>query len=124
MSKPESMKLAISRYLIGFSSSVVLTLAAFGVVMLHQANNHGWPQHELAMSVIVGLAIVQLVVQLICFLHLNRETRPRWNLIVFLFMILTLVIVVFGSLWIMYNLNYNMHPQEMEEYLRENPGSF
>jgi cytochrome o ubiquinol oxidase operon protein cyoD len=61
-------------------------------------------------AVIVGLAIIQLFVQLFFFLHLGEESKPRWNLMVLLFAAMVVIIVVFGSLWIMNNLNYNMMP--------------
>lgn len=54
------------------------------------------------------LAFGQFVVQLVYFLHLGTEQKPRWKLLVFWFMIVVVLIVVVGSLWIMYNLNYNM----------------
>jgi cytochrome o ubiquinol oxidase operon protein cyoD len=47
-----------------------------------------------------------MVVQLHYFFHLGQESKPRWNLLMFLFMALVLVVVVFGSLWIMYSLEH------------------
>jgi cytochrome o ubiquinol oxidase operon protein cyoD len=53
------------------------------------------------------------------FLHLGRESKPRWNLNALLFAVLVVVIIVFGSLWIMHNLNYHMqNPQQINKYLR------
>ena len=57
---------------------------------------------------ILGLSCMGACVQLFLFLHLGLENKPHWNLITFLFMLLILVVIVLGSLWIMYNLNYNM----------------
>lgn len=58
--------------------------------------------------VILGLALISGVTQLILFLHLGLEEKPRWNLMIFLFMILIMVVIILGSIWIMQNLNYNM----------------
>jgi len=47
-------------------------------------------------------------------MYLAGEDNPHWNLLVFFFMIMVLVIIVFGSLWIMYSLNYReMPPMDM-----------
>jgi len=86
----------------GFAVSIVLTLLAYSITT-------GQLFGYLALS-ISGLCIMQALVQLVLFLHLGAETRPRWNLMVFLFMVLIIVVVIGGSLWIMYNLNYNVMP--------------
>ena len=44
------------------------------------------------------------------YLHLGLESKPRWNLMMFLFMVLLIFVLVGGSMWIMYNLNYNVMP--------------
>lgn len=89
-------------YTSGFILSVILTVMAFYFVSAELFS--GW---TLAISLSI-LAVAQLLIQLLFFLHLGREDKPRWNLIAFLFMILVILIVVVGSLWIMHNLNYNM----------------
>jgi cytochrome o ubiquinol oxidase operon protein cyoD len=104
-------------YTLGFVLSVALTLAAYFTF-----TNRSLPEPMLV-AVIVGLAIAQLLVQLIFFLHLGKESRPRWNLQVFMFMLLVLIIVVFGSLWIMNNLDYNMmSPRETDTYIMQDEG--
>lgn len=92
-------------YVVGFIWSIVLTLAAYFLVVEHIFT--GW-----TLGLVIGaLSIVQVVIQLLYFLHLGDEPKPYWNLIVFSFMVLVVVILVAGSLWIMYNLNYRMMPQ-------------
>lgn len=91
----------ITSYVTGFIMSVSLTLAAYFIVVEQVWT--GWT----AVLAITGLAVLQLLVQLLFFLHLGRESKPRWNLQVFLFMAMVIVIVVFGSLWIMNNLSYH-----------------
>jgi len=51
------------------------------------------------------LAVIQMFVQLIFFLHLGKENKPRWNTLIFAFMLLVLLIVVLGTLWIMHSLD-------------------
>ncbi len=92
-------------YLIGFGLSVLLTLASFGVVM------SGLVPHELMMPGIVVFGVAQLVVQLVCFLHMGTSPEQRGNLAIMLFTLLILAIVVVGSLWVLHNMNVNMmHP--------------
>jgi cytochrome o ubiquinol oxidase subunit IV len=92
-------------YLIGFALSVVLTLASFGVVM------SGAVPHDLMMPGIVVFGVVQLLVQLVCFLHMGTSPSQRGNLAIMLFTVLILAIVVVGSLWVLHNMNENMmHP--------------
>ena len=92
----------MKQYILGFILSVLLTLAAFVIVTKNLLN--GW---DLAL-VLVGLALIQLWVQLIFFLHLDREKASRWNLTIFLSTAGVVLILVAGSLWIMNNLNYHM----------------
>ncbi|MEO8105561.1 MAG: cytochrome o ubiquinol oxidase subunit IV [Candidatus Saccharibacteria bacterium] len=104
-------------YSSGFVLSIILTLAAYQLVVNHLVA--GWA----LIFTILGLAVVQLLVQLLFFLHLGRESKPRWNLVVFLFMVLVVVIIAGGSLWIMKNLNYRtMSPAQTKTYLRDHEG--
>ena len=65
---------------------------------------------------------MQFVGQLIFFMHLGRETKPRWKLAVTLMMILVVSILVGGSLWIMSNLTYRMTPTQEENYMNNQQG--
>jgi cytochrome o ubiquinol oxidase operon protein cyoD len=81
-----------------------------------------WPT-EVLVYIILALAVVQLVVQSVFFLHVGRDNK--WKLITYLFAILIVLIIVVGSLWIMNNLNYNMMqmtPEQMELYMQQNEG--
>jgi cytochrome o ubiquinol oxidase operon protein cyoD len=90
--------LNVKLLVLGFLLSVILTLLAYSVAVRHLFS--GW--------VIIALGSLQALVQLLFFLHLGIESKPRWSLIMFLFMVLVVIIVIGGSLWIMYNLNYHM----------------
>lgn len=124
MNKQSNVKSAVWKYIAGFTLCLVLTLMAFGLVFQSIDGGGAGLSLGTVIAMLVGLAVIQLMVQLFFFLHLGHESKPRWNLIVFLFMLLVLGIVVFGSLWIMENLNYNMTSQEMHDYMKEHPGSF
>jgi len=95
-------------YIVGFILSIILTLTAFKVV--DDSLLKGW---GLTLT-LVSFAVVQLFVQLLFFLHLDKEKKPRQNLMAFAFMAMVLLIIVLGSLWIMDNLNYHvMGPEEI-----------
>ncbi len=91
-----------ARYGIGLLASLAVTIAAY-VLATGQVFDT-----TLLYIVLGGLAIVQMIVQLVFFLHLGEEMRPRLRLLSFTFMTLILVIIVAGSVWIMHHLNENM----------------
>lgn len=125
VSEHEAAKGSVQAYVIGYGLSLICTFIAYFLTAYHLNNHHESISHQaLAVSLTV-LAISQLIVQLIFFLHLNKESKPRWNLTVFGFMLIVLVIVVFGSLWVMTHLDYHhdaMTPAEKDEYLLEEEG--
>lgn len=88
----------------GFVLSILCTVAAYLIV----AENIYRPWIYLVM--VAGLGFIQTIIQMLFFFHLGVEQKPRWNLVMFLFMVLVVVIIVGGSIWIMNNLNYNMMP--------------
>jgi cytochrome o ubiquinol oxidase operon protein cyoD len=91
-------------YLTGFILSVILTAIPFAVVIW------GGAPKSVAVAVVVGFAVVQIVVQMIYFLHLNPKSEGGWNLLALLFTLIIVVIVLSGSLWVMHHLNTNMMP--------------
>ena len=103
-------------YVIGFVASIVLTLGAYLLVAHHLLSR------RLLIAAVIGLALVQFLVQLLFFLHLGRESKPRWKLMVALFMIMVVLILVFGSLWIMTNLSYRMSPEQINTYMNNQAG--
>ncbi len=108
-------KLTIKPYIIGFILSIVLTLVAFFVVNQHTTSNAPLFSYEVVIIIILCLAVAQLFVQLFFFLHMGREKGPKWNLAVFISFISVILMIVIASLWIMYHLNYNMMPHEVEK---------
>lgn len=112
VTKDDQKNLAIT-YTIGFGLSLLLTIVPY-LLVVNERLSGNW-----LIAVVLGLAIVQLAIQLIYFLHLGSEKKPRWNLMVFGFMALIVLIVVIGSLWIMSNLNYNLHPIQAEKYIKK-----
>jgi cytochrome o ubiquinol oxidase subunit IV len=93
-----------SSYIVGFIVSLVVTLAAYFLVVDRMLTGSS------LVAAVIGLAALQLVVQLRFFLHVGKEATPRWNFFAFLITIVMLVALVWGSLWIMDNLNTRMIP--------------
>jgi cytochrome o ubiquinol oxidase operon protein cyoD len=91
---------SLKSYIIGFCISLLLTAIAFSLVGFRLMRG------DAAIFSIVGLGILQAIAQMLFFLHIGKESKPRWETLLFLFMVLILVIIVIGSLWIMYDLNH------------------
>ena len=89
----------LTSYLIGLFASLIFTILSFYLVWARKL-----PQNALIYT-IVGLALIQAAVQLRFFMHLGKEAKPRWESISFFFMVTCLLIIVLGSVWIMYDLN-------------------
>lgn len=91
-------------YFIGFVLSLMLTLISFSLVVMRLIDG------QTLIYTVVGLALVQAIIQLVFFLHVGQEAKPNWSLVVFYFMVALLLIISLGSLWIMYNLNERTMP--------------
>ncbi len=89
-------------YGIGFVLSVILTAIAFWITM------SGAASRAVIITTIFGAAIAQIIVHLHYFLHMDRSSSARWNMLALVFTILIMVLFVGGSLWIMHSLDYRM----------------
>ena len=96
----------IQSYTLGLILSIALTLAAYFLVVNNLLAG------GVLVFTIISLAIIQLCVQLLLFLHLGQESGPRWKLAAWLSTVSIILIVVIGSLWIMNNLSYHMPTEE------------
>lgn len=90
--------------LIGFALALALTLAAFGIVAL------GIGSATTILAVIAVLAILQIIVQLRFFLHLDLSKSRREDLQLILFASLIIILMVGGSIWILWSLHMRMMP--------------
>ncbi len=95
--------MTLRNYIKGFVISIALTLCAFALVM----NAGGGISSQTMLLLLVSLAVAQLFVQLYYFLHLGAEKKPRWHLITFLFAAFIVLVIVGGTIWIMYHLDQN-----------------
>jgi len=60
----------------------------------------------------VVLALAQMGVHLVFFLHITTGPDNTNNVLALAFGVLFVVLVIGGSLWIMANLNHNMMPMD------------
>jgi cytochrome o ubiquinol oxidase operon protein cyoD len=96
---------SLSTYLLGFVLSVVLTAIPFWLVM-----GGALPSKQITALVIMAFAVVQIVVHMIYFLHMNTKSENGWSMMALIFTIVMVVIALSGSLWVMNHLNSNMMP--------------
>ena len=97
-------------YVIGFLLSVVLTAIPFALVM-----TNAFSDPRVTAGIVTAMAMVQIVVHMIYFLHMNPKSESGWTLMALIFTIIIVVIVVAGSLWVMYHMNLNMMPEMASE---------
>jgi cytochrome o ubiquinol oxidase subunit IV len=93
-------------YVIGLGLAVLLTATSFFVA----GTDLVW-QPSIPVAIIV-LAIAQMGVHLVFFLHITTGADNTNNVLALAFGILIVVLVIGGSLWIMANLNHNMMPMD------------
>lgn len=86
----------------GLVLSLIFTVLAYFIAVEHWLS--GWG----LVFTIFGICIIQAMTQLIFFMHLFLESKPKWNSLVFFFLVLVMFVVIGGTLWIMNNLNYNV----------------
>jgi cytochrome o ubiquinol oxidase subunit IV len=91
-------------YLVGLGFATLLTVVSF---MLPVENLVWPPSIPVALSV---LAIAQVGVHLVFFLHITTGPENTNNVMALAFGILIVMLVIGGSLWIMSNMSHNMAP--------------
>ena len=91
-------------YLVGLVLATVLTVASFTVA----GSQIVWGP-ALPVALIV-LAIAQMGVHLVFFLHITTAPDNTNNALALAFGVLIVLLLIGGSLWIMANLNHNMMP--------------
>ena len=89
-------------YIAGFVFAFVLTGIPFGLVVA------GLLPRFATLVVIAVFALVQVLVHLRYFLHLDLKSTPRENLLALAFAAVLIFIMIGGSLWIMLDLNARM----------------
>ena len=95
-------------YVTGFVLSVILTVIPFGLVM-----SGGFASAQATAFAVLGCAVIQMVVHMIFFLHMNPRAEGGWTLMSLAFTLIMLTIAVVGTIWVMYHMDANMMPGMM-----------
>lgn len=95
-------EISLKAYAVGFVLSLILTAIPFGWVMYSEASRFA------TIVVIFSAAVVQIFVHLHYFLHLNASSKARWNVLALVFSVLIMGLIIVGTLWIMYHLQYQL----------------
>ena len=94
------------KYVTGFGVSILLTLVSFWAAGTSQVWAPGVP------VLLASLAIGQMGVHLVFFLHISSGPDSTNNILALAFGVFVVALVVFGSMIIMANLNTNMMPTD------------
>lgn len=97
---------AVLGYVVGLALAVLLTATSFFVA----GTDLVW-QPSIPVAIIV-LAIAQMGVHLVFFLHITTGADNTNNVMALAFGLLVVFLVISGSLWIMSHLNQNMLPMD------------
>ena len=91
-----------STYVIGLALAVLLTAASFWAVNTPLIYGPGIP------VALATLAVAQMGIHLVFFLHLTTAPDNLNNALALAFGLLIVGLIVFGSVWIMWHMNYNL----------------
>jgi len=105
-------------YATGFALAVILTVIPFWLVMAKV-----FDKSSTTGMVLLAMGAVQIVVHMIYFLHMNTKSEHGWSMLALIFTVMVVVIMMSGSLWVMYHLNHNMMPGMMDTSVETKPES-
>ena len=103
---PADISHAIRGYLVGLALATLLTCVSFYIA---QSTLVWQPSIPIALSV---LALAQMGVHLVFFLHITSGPDSVNNVMALAFGLLIVMLLVFGSLWIMIHLDHNVMPMQ------------
>lgn len=109
----DSIAAELRGYLLGLGFSIILTAASFWAVGTPLIYGPG-----IIMAIAV-LAVAQMGIHLVFFLHLSTAPDSLNNAVALAFGMLMAGLIIFGSVWVMHHLDHNMVP--MQELLRMQP---
>jgi cytochrome o ubiquinol oxidase operon protein cyoD len=92
----------VSTYLLGLALAVLLTVASYWAVNTSLIYGPGIP------VALATLAVAQMGIHLVFFLHLTTAPDNLNNALALAFGLLIVGLIVFGSVWIMAHMNYNL----------------
>jgi cytochrome o ubiquinol oxidase subunit IV len=96
---------SFSGYMVGFVLSIILTAIPFWLVMAKVISDR-----PTAVLVLGLFAVAQILVHMVCFLHMNGKMEGGWTLLSTIFTVVFVAIAISGTLWVMFHMNSNMMP--------------
>ena len=99
---PRSPRPEIITYAVGYGLGLLLTVAAFALVHWH------WASPPTALWTVFALALAQIVVHFRCFLHVTLRGPSHDDLSLILFSSVIILLMVCGTLVILFNLRMRM----------------
>lgn len=103
-------------YIIGFILSLIFTIIPYHLVVNEVLSGNA------LLTTILGIAVLQMFIQIFFFLHLGRGPKPFYNVVFFFATAGIIVIVISASLFIMSNLYHNMSPGEVARKKAQDEG--
>lgn len=101
----DDLHVTMGDYVKGFILAVILTVIPFYLVMSGAIEDRAT-----GLVVLGAFAIVQVVVHMVYFLHMNGKIQGGWTMLSTVFTAVFLAIAVAGTLWVMYQMNAHMMP--------------
>ncbi|CAM8661405.1 CyoD Heme/copper-type cytochrome/quinol oxidase, subunit 4 [Comamonadaceae bacterium] len=98
-----------SGYMTGFLLSIILTAIPFWLVMAKVISDR-----PTAVMVLGGFAVIQILVHMFYFLHMNGKVEGGWTLLSTIFTVVFVAIAIAGTLWVMFHMNTNMMPSHTD----------
>lgn len=118
MSKPDQEHGTMKSYVIGFILSLVFTFISYYMVVNQTVRG------SLLLATILAFAVLQMIIQIIFFLHLGRGPKPLYNVVFFISTVGIILLVIGGSIMIINNLHYNMAPLDQAKKLANDEGIY
>lgn len=98
----------LKSYATGFVLAVILTAIPFWLVM-----GKVFEKPSTTALVVLAFAAVQIVVHMVYFLHMTSRAENGWTMMALIFTGVLVIIMMSGSIWVMYHLDHNMMPGMM-----------
>lgn len=112
----QQYKKGLYKYTAGLGVALLILYAMYFAV------TGRWFESTALAAFLLVMAAAQFSLQMVAFLHvLDEKKGARWTLWSIIYSFIMMLIIVVASLWIMHNMNYNMHmtPQQMEDFMLE-----
>jgi cytochrome o ubiquinol oxidase subunit IV len=116
--KSENERKTLESYIIGFALSLVFTFIPYYMVVNQIVTGNA------LLVTILTFAVLQMLVQIVFFLHLGRGPKPFYNVAFFVSTVGIILVVVGGSIVIINNLHQNKNPADQTKALINNEGIY